>query len=130
MAIQLNHHIVYVKDRNASATYYAELFGLPPAKPFGPFLHLPLSNDVSLDFHDTDGEIQSQHYAFLVSEDEWDAIFARLQARGTEYFADPFLQKPGEYNTDDGGRGVYWFDPDRHFLEIITRPYGGLPPNT
>jgi extradiol dioxygenase family protein len=126
MAVQLNHHIVYVKDKRISAQYYAEVFGLPPAQPFGPFLHLALANNVSLDFHDRDEEIQGQHYAFLVSEDEWDAIFGRLTARGTEYYADPSLQQPGAWNTHDGGRGVYWFDPDGHFLEIITRPYGGL----
>lgn len=127
MAVQLNHHIVYVKDKRVSAEYYADVFGLPPAKPFGPFMHLALANGVSLDFHDTDDEIPSQHYAFLVTEEEWDEIFARLRAREETYYADPFLQQPGRYNTDDGGRGVYWFDPDRHFLEIITRPYGGIP---
>ncbi len=127
MAIQLNHHIVKVRDKHASAEYYADVFGLPPAKPFGPFLHLALANDVSLDFSDMEGESPGQHYAFLVSEAEWDEIFDRLKARGTEYYADPFLQQPGQFNTHDGGRGVYWFDPDGHFLEIITRPYGGIP---
>ena len=126
MAVQLNHHIVRVRDKRVSAEYYADVLGLPPAKPFGPFLHLQLANDVSLDFQDVEGEIPGEHYAFLVTEDEWSQIFARLTARGTTYYADPFLGRPGEYNTDDGGRGLYWFDPDGHFLEIITRPYGGL----
>jgi hypothetical protein len=60
-----------------------------------------------------------------VSEEEFDAIFGRIRARGLEFWADPFQQQPGEINTQDGGRGLYWHDPDGHVLEIITRPYGG-----
>ncbi|HUR73365.1 MAG TPA: VOC family protein [Sporichthya sp.] len=126
MPVQLNHHIVRVRDKQVAAEYYADVLGLPPAKPFGPFLHLQLANAISLDFQDVEGEIPGEHYAFLVTEEEWDGIFDRLKARGTTYYADPFLKRPGEWNTDDGGRGLYWFDPDGHFLEILTRPYGGL----
>ena len=67
-------------------------------------------------------ELTQEHYAFLVSEDEFDQIFGRIQERGLEYFADPHGNEPGEINHHDGGRGVYWLDPDRHVLEIITRP--------
>lgn len=124
MAIQLNHTIVYARDRQASSSFMTELFALPPAKPFGPFLCVELANDVTLDFIETDEPIASQHYAFLVSEAEFDAIFARIQARGLAYWADPGKARKGAINRHDGGRGVYFDEPSGHFLEIITRPYG------
>ncbi|HMI91826.1 MAG TPA: VOC family protein, partial [Polyangiales bacterium] len=92
---------------------------------FGPFLIVQAENGVSLDFIDTPAPITRQHYAFLVSEQEWDVIFGRIRDRGLPYWADPAKERPNEYNTHDGGRGVYWEDPNGHYLEIITRPYGG-----
>jgi hypothetical protein len=83
-----------------------------------------VDNDVSLDFADGRGPVTPQHYAFLVGEPEFDEIFGRIRDRGLPYWADPGRRRPGEYNTNDGGRGVYWEDPSGHFLEIITRPYG------
>ena len=83
-----------------------------------------LDNGVSLDFADDHGPAHPQHYAFLVSETEFDEIFARIRTRGLTYWADPGRRRPGEINTNDGGRGVYWDEPGGHFLEIITRPYG------
>jgi catechol 2,3-dioxygenase-like lactoylglutathione lyase family enzyme len=125
MAVQLNHHIVHATDPAASARYLAEMLGLDPPTRFGPFHVVQTANDVSLDFLPADGmEIQSNHYAFLVSEDEFDEIFGRIRERGIEFYADPGAQQPGEINHHDGGRGVYWPDPDGHWLEIITRPYG------
>src|SRR5262245_40551545 len=125
MAITLNHTIVHARDKRESATFLTELFGLPAPKPFGPFLVVEVANGVSLDFiDDHDGPISRQHYAFLVSEADFDAIFARIQKRGLPYWADPRKQHPNEFNTHDGGRGVYWEDPSGHYLEIITRPYG------
>jgi hypothetical protein len=82
-----------------------------------------VDNDVTLDFIDDDGTIVSQHYAFLVSEAEFDAIFGRIKARSLEHWGDPAREKPGEIYTWNGGRGVYFLDPDGHFLEIHTRPY-------
>lgn len=125
MSVQLNHTIVHVRDRAASARFYADILGLPDPKPFGHFMVLPLSNDVSLDFLDTGRDISPQHYAFLVAEDEFDRIFERITQRGLDYWADPGHQQPSTINHNDGGRGVYWSDPDGHNLEIITRPYGG-----
>jgi len=122
MAVQLNHTIVAAHDRHASAAFLTELLGLQPVA-FGPFAVVDLSNEVSLDFMD-DPEVKPRHYAFLVSEEEFDEIFGRIRARGLTYWADPFEQHPGEINTNDGGRGVYWKDPNEHMLEIITRPYG------
>jgi len=124
MTVRLNHTIVSARDKKASATYLAEILGLPDPAPFGPFMGVQLGNDVTLDFIDADGDITSQHYAFLVSENEFDEIFGRIQDRRIPYWADPFRNMPGEINTRDGGRGVYWEDPSGHFLEILTRPYG------
>jgi catechol 2,3-dioxygenase-like lactoylglutathione lyase family enzyme len=124
MTIQLNHTIVWCRDREASAAFLASILGLPPARQWGPFSIVEPANGVSLDFHPTDGPIASQHYAFLVSEDEFDAIFARIEERGLSYWGGPEHRMPGQINHHDGGRGVYWDDPDGHALEIITRPYG------
>jgi len=74
--------------------------------------------------HETEGEITSQHYAFLVGEEDFDRTFARIGAQGLAHWADPGLRRAGEINRNDGGRGVYFKDPDGHLLEIITRPYG------
>jgi catechol 2,3-dioxygenase-like lactoylglutathione lyase family enzyme len=124
MTVQLNHTIVWCRDQQRSATFFTEVFGRPPATRFGPFLVVEADNDVSLDYHEVDGDIAHQHYAFLVSDDEFDEIFGRVRERGLEHWADPAKSQAGEINHNDGGRGVYFEDPDGHFLEIITRPYG------
>jgi extradiol dioxygenase family protein len=125
MTIKLNHTIVHARDRRASASFYSEVFGLPKPVAFGPFLDVELGNEVTLAFLGTDEEIQVQHYAFLVSEAEFDQIFGRVKERGLDYWADPAQRRKGEINRNDGGRGVYFNDPSGHYLEIITRPYGG-----
>ena len=124
MAVQLNHTIVAAHDKRASAEFLADVLGLGPPTTYGPFAVVELANGVSLDFMD-DPEVIARHYAFLVSEEEFDEIFGRIRARGLDYWADPFDRQAGEINTNDGGRGVYWYDPNGHKLEIITRPYGG-----
>lgn len=124
MPIQLNHTIVRVRDKQESAKFLTEILGLPAASAYGPFMVVELDNDVSLDFADDHGVSHPQHYAFLVPEPEFDEIFTRITDRGLSYWADPFRRHPGEINTNDGGRGVYWEDPNGHMLEIITRPYG------
>lgn len=124
MTIQLNHTIVHARDSRASAVFLADILGLPPPTPFGPFQVVEVDNRVSLDFLDDDGKIATQHYAFLISEAEFDRIFARIRERGVPFWADPGRSRPGEINHGDGGRGVYFTDPDGHFLEILTRPYG------
>lgn len=128
MAIQLNHTIVNVRDKGTSAGFFTELFGLPPAKRFGShFLSVPLANGATLDFCDADYEVEKQHYAFLVGDAEFDAIFGRIKQRGLDYWADPAKKQKGRINHHDGGRGVYFEEPGGHFLEIITVPYGGWP---
>jgi catechol 2,3-dioxygenase-like lactoylglutathione lyase family enzyme len=122
--VHLNHTIVAARDKRQSADFLAGLLGLPAPTTYGPFSVVQLDNDVSLDFMD-DADVHPRHYAFLVTEDEFDEIFGRIRARALDFWADPFQQQPGQINTHDGGRGVYWLDPDGHVLEIITRPYGG-----
>jgi catechol 2,3-dioxygenase-like lactoylglutathione lyase family enzyme len=125
MAPELNHTIVNATDKEVSARFLAEVMGLGDPEPWGPFLGVETGNGVALDFIDAgDYQFSAQHYAFLVSDDEFDEIFGRVQERGVDYWADPHKQRPGEINHNDGGRGVYFDDPDHHLLEIITRPYG------
>ena len=123
MPVQLNHTIVNVSDKKESATFVAEILGLSAPKPYGPFLVVDVANDVSLDFIDVE-KLHTQHYAFLVSEAEFDEILARIVDRGLTYWADPMQKREGENNHHDGGRGVYFEEPNGHLLEIITRPYG------
>ena len=127
MPAQLNHTIVSARDKDESAAFLTELLRLPAHTHFGPFAVVELSNDVSLDFIDDDGEIEPQHFAFLISEDEFDDIFGRIVERGMPHWADPARQRPGEIYRMFGGRGVYFLDPSGHFLEIMTRPYGSEP---
>ena len=125
MSIQLNHTIVHSKDKRAAAEFFIELFGLPQPEKFYGFLDVHLSNGVTLAFLDAgEMEVQMQHYAFLVSEAEFDAIFGRIQQRKLEYWADPGQREEGKINHHFGGRGVYFQDPSGHLLEIITKPYG------
>jgi catechol 2,3-dioxygenase-like lactoylglutathione lyase family enzyme len=123
MAVRLNHTIVAARDRDASARFLAEILGLPAPVAVGPFAVVQVG-DTSLDFAESEDQIAAQHYAFLVNEDEFDAIFARVRARALPYWADPFRRERDRINEWDGGRGVYFDDPNGHLLEVITRPYG------
>lgn len=120
----LNHTIVAARDKKVSATFMTETLGLPAPLLLGPFAVVHVSNDTTLDFMDTDDEITSQHYAFLVSESEFDEIFSRIREQRLPYWADPSRAQRDQINTWDDGRGLYFDDPNGHLLEIITRPYG------
>lgn len=124
MAAALNHTIVHVPDRRTAARDLSDLLGLPEPKEWGPFAIVELANEVSLDFADHE-DPRSQHYAFLVEEAEFDEILSRVRGRGLPIWADPCRQRPDEINTNDGGRGFYWQGPGGHWLELMTRPYGG-----
>jgi hypothetical protein len=124
MAVHLNHTIVEANDPGLTADLLVDLLGLAPATTFGPFLVVTLGNDVSLDVARKSGPIHRQHYAFLVTEEEFDQIWERIKQRELTYWADPYHQRRNQINTNDGGRGLYWDDPNGHVLEIITRPYG------
>jgi catechol 2,3-dioxygenase-like lactoylglutathione lyase family enzyme len=124
MPAQLNHTIVHARDAHTSAAFVAAILGLSPPRKLYHFWIVDTANGVSLDFLSTDEDIQIAHYAFLVSEAEFDEIFARIAQQGLPYWADPMATQPGQINRNDGGRGVYFRDPAGHYLEILTRPYG------
>ena len=124
MAVQLNHTIVMSRNKETSARFLTEILGLRAPTRFDPFLVVETDNGVSLDFYETEGEVTPQHYAFLITETEFDAIFARIRERDIDYWADPGQSRRGEINRNDGGRGLYFEDPNGHLLEILTRPYG------
>jgi catechol 2,3-dioxygenase-like lactoylglutathione lyase family enzyme len=123
MTVTLNHTIVHARDPAATARFFSDILSLPPANVLGHFTVVQV-DDTSLDFIQTDAAIKTRHFAFLVSEGEFDQIFQRIQSRDMPYWADPMHRKPGEINHWDDGRGVYFEDPNGHNLEILTRPYG------
>ena len=124
MSVHLNHTIVSCRDQQRSAAFLTGILGLRAATRFAHFLVVAADNGVSLDFAETAGTITPQHYAFLVGEEEFDAAFGRIRDQDLPYWADPGQTQPRVINHRDGGRGVYFEDPDGHLLEIITRPYG------
>lgn len=124
MTAKFNHTIVHARDKEASARFLTEILGLPAARPFGHFLVVELSNGVSLEFVETQEAITPQHYAFLVDDADFDAIYARIRDLGIAFWADPGRRLPGEINHHEGGRGLYFADADGHYLEALTRPYG------
>ncbi|MET9964614.1 VOC family protein [Streptomyces sp. NPDC006356] len=122
--VQLNHTAVYASDRHLSAEFLAAVLGLKVGAPFGPFLPVDLGNGVTLDYYEKrDEPIQSQHYAFLVPDEQFDAVITRLEVVGVTYYADPSHTEPGRINRLFGGRGAYFDDPDGHNMEVMTRPY-------
>ncbi|WP_369212984.1 VOC family protein [Streptomyces flavofungini] len=128
MSVELNHTIIHARDNRESAEFFTDLLGLEITGEWGPFIAVALSNAVTLDFATVPAQhLTPQHYAFLVSDAEFDAAYEKIRARGIEHWADPRQQRPGEINRNDGGKGVYFLDPSRHALELITVPYGGWP---
>ncbi|NIH84449.1 VOC family protein [Amycolatopsis granulosa] len=123
MTVTFNHTIIASKDRHASARFFRELFELPEAPSWGPFVNVLLDEGVMLQFAEPPVDIQMQHYAFLVDDGLFDRAYGRLVEQGIEHWADPQMRRPGETNTEHGGRGVYFKDPAGHAIEIITRPY-------
>lgn len=123
MAVTLNHTIVHARDPEKTADFLVDILGLPPARQLAHFLVVQVG-ETSLDLIADYGEISPRHFAFLVSEQEFDDIFAHLKARGLSHWADPFKKQPGAINHWDDGRGVYFEDPNGHLLEVITRSYG------
>src|SRR4029453_761208 len=122
MSVEFNHTIVFCRDQRRSATFLAELLGLPAPNRFGPFLVVQTANGVSLDFDQGGAEIVRGHYAFMVGEDDFDRIFGRIREQRLAHWADPGRTLAGQTYTHNGGRGVYFEDPDRHLLEGFPRP--------
>jgi catechol 2,3-dioxygenase-like lactoylglutathione lyase family enzyme len=124
MAITLDHTIVPARDKVASARFFAELFGLTFEPGEGHFAPVRVNESLTLDFADQPVR-ESHHYAFHVSDDEFDAILARVKARGLSYGSGPFEHDNGRINTRRGGRGFYFEDPNGHLLEVMTVPETG-----
>jgi catechol 2,3-dioxygenase-like lactoylglutathione lyase family enzyme len=122
MSVELNHTIVAARDPQVSAKFLAGILGLPVDPPLSHFTPVTLANGVTLDYDLSGDSIQSCHYAFAASDGEFDAAFGRIQDAGIAFFADPACREAGQiYRRDDGGRGVYFRDPDGHLMEILTK---------
>ena len=121
MTITLNHTIVPSHDKIASATFFAKLFGLSfEAQAVGYFAPVRVNDTLTLDFDDDVERFDSHHYAFKVSEPEFDAIFARIQAESIPYGSEPHAREDERINHRAGGRGVYFCDPNGHLFELLT----------
>ena len=120
MTVQFNHTIVWCRDKDASSRFLTGALGLPPARPFLHFMVVQLSNRVSLDFMETTSEVSPQHYAFQVTDDEFDDVLARLRSQSQAIWADPARTLRDELNYRFNGRGFYFVDPDGHLLECLT----------
>jgi catechol 2,3-dioxygenase-like lactoylglutathione lyase family enzyme len=133
MSIRLDHTIVPAKDKVASARFFAEIFGLTVK--LGYFAQVQINESLTFDFADepessdepgsNTGGIQSHHYAFHISDAEFDAIFGRVKAKGISYGSSPFNSTDGQIYTRRGGRGFYFEDPNGHLLEVMTVPETG-----
>ena len=121
MSIMLDHTIVPARDKVASARWFAEIFGLRFEGLHGHFAPVRVNDTLTLDFDDAE-RFESHHYAFHVGDEEFDAIFGRVQAAGITYAADPGFRQADQINHRNGGRGVYFLDPNGHNLELLTRP--------
>lgn len=122
MSVELNHVVIPARSKWASATFLASILDVPAGPPREPFVPVTVGNGVTLDYMDAEG-FDPHHCAFLVSEAEFDAAFARIRSAGITYYAGRHHQRPGEVNHRHGGRDVYFDDPDGHSIEITTRPY-------
>lgn len=123
--VRLDHLIVFAHDKRASAEFFAEMFALVAPVVAGPFAEVRLSDGRILDFAEPGVEFPGLHLAVLVDDATFDGVVDRLRTWGVEHWADPQQQRPGEINTNHGGRGVYFLDPGGNFLEALTARYDG-----
>ena len=123
MTIQLDHTIVPARDKIAAAAFFAEIFGLTVTPGHGYFTQVRVNEALTLDFADDPdvGGGFGHHYAFHVTDEEFDAIFGRLQAKKMAYGSGPGSQDDMQINSRRGGRGLYFRDPNGHSLELMTR---------
>jgi catechol 2,3-dioxygenase-like lactoylglutathione lyase family enzyme len=119
MAIVLDHTIVPARDKEESARFFAHIFGLRYEGTASHFAPVQVNETLTLDF-DTDTEFRTLHYAFKISEEEFDGVFARVQAAGIPYGSGPFSPENMQINHHGGGRGFYFRDPSGHLLEVLT----------
>jgi len=122
MTITLNHTIVSARNKEAAARFFAKVFGLPFEDSRGHFAPVRVNDTLTLDFADEEGPIASQHYAFHVTDAEFDAILGRIKDEGVAFGSGPWSLDDGKLNAWNGGRGFYFKDPDGHVLELMTKP--------
>jgi catechol 2,3-dioxygenase-like lactoylglutathione lyase family enzyme len=127
MAVVLDHTIVPARDKIASAKFFAEIFGLTVKPGQGHFAQVQVNDSLTFDFAN-EPEPRSHHYAFHISEAEFEAIFGRVKAKGLLYGSGPYNHTDGQIYTRRGGRGFYFEDPDGHLLEVMTVPETGSHP--
>jgi catechol 2,3-dioxygenase-like lactoylglutathione lyase family enzyme len=121
MPITLNHTIVPARNKEAAARFFAGIFGLRFDGGSGHFAPVHVNDTLTLLF-DEEKTFDSHHYAFHVDDGEFDAILARVKAAGLRYGSAPWSLEDGKLNDWNGGRGVYFKDPDGHILELMTVP--------
>lgn len=122
MTITLNHTIVWARDKVSAANFFAEIFGLPFEGAGDHFAPVRVNDTLTLDFADAKGTIASQHYAFHVSDTEFDAILQRVNDAGLTFGSGPWSLEDGKLNDWNGGRGFYYKDYDGHIIELMTVP--------
>lgn len=131
MSVELDHAIVPARDRRASAELLGFILGVPWAESgVGPFCPVYVNAGLTLDFDQAEGPYPVQHYCFRVSDSEFDGIVARIRERGVAYRSTPHGPVDLQINTQQGGRMVYWNQPDGHVWEILTRSYARQPQDT
>jgi catechol 2,3-dioxygenase-like lactoylglutathione lyase family enzyme len=123
MAFHLDHTIVPARDKEASARFFARIFGLEYQGLWHHFAPVKVNETLTMDFGDGGEQFDVQHYAFIASDEEFDAVLERVQAEGLPYGSAPWALEDGEINHLHGGRGVYFRDPNGHVLEVITHTY-------
>ena len=122
MAIILNHTIVPARDKVVSARFFSKIFGLSfDENAVEYFAPVQVNETLTLDFHDDVDRFDIHHYAFHVSDAEFDAIFKRVQEAGIPFGSGPQSLEDKKLNSWNGGRGVYFRDPNGHILELLTR---------
>ncbi|MFK8848734.1 VOC family protein [Streptomyces sp. Ac-502] len=126
----LDHVIVHCHDQKATAAFLSDLMDAPAPADWGPFTQVQTANGVGIDFLDSQvapDAINGSHVAFLVTDEEFDAIFDRIRKQSVRYWADPFRAKENEINHHWGGRGLYVLDPGGTVaIEFMTVTYGAL----
>jgi catechol 2,3-dioxygenase-like lactoylglutathione lyase family enzyme len=121
MSVQLDHTIVPARDKHESAQFLSEILGVAEPVAMGHFVAVAIDHGLTLDFADSEEPIRPIHFAFRVTEAEFDEVFGRVTDRGLPYWADPRRSRPGEVAQRGAGRGFYFEDPSGHYLEVLTR---------
>ena len=123
MPVHLDHTIVPAHDKEASARFFARIFGLEYRGTWGPFAPVKVNETLSMDFDDRRPQFDPLHYAFIASDDEFDTVLGRVKQEGLPFGSGPGSLEDGQINHLYGGRGFYFRDPNGHVLEVITHTY-------